>query len=82
MAQVDAAREAGDTVGGTVEVIAENVPIGLGSHVHWDRKIDAKVAQALMSINAVKAVSIGPGWELMEGLGLRVPGRHRARHGP
>ena len=69
MAQVDAAREAGDTVGGTVEVIAENVPIGLGSHVHWDRKIDAKVAQALMSINAVKAVSIGPGWELMEAWG-------------
>ena len=69
MAEVDAAREAGDTVGGTVEVIAENVPIGLGSHVHWDRKIDAKIAQALMSINAVKAVSIGPGWELMDAWG-------------
>lgn len=66
MAEVDAARAAGDTVGGSVEVIAENVPIGLGSHVHWDRKIDAKVAQALMSINAVKAVSIGPGWELLD----------------
>ena len=66
MAEVDAARAAGDTVGGTVEVIAENVPIGLGSHVHWDRKIDAKVAQALMSINAVKAVSIGPGWEILD----------------
>ena len=69
MAEVDAAREAGDTVGGTVEIIAENVPIGLGSHVHWDRKIDAKIAQALMSINAVKAVSIGPGWELAEAWG-------------
>lgn len=69
MAEVDAARAAGDTVGGTVEVIAENVPIGLGSHVHWDRKIDAKIAQALMSINAVKAVSIGPGWELAEAWG-------------
>ncbi len=63
MEEIDAAKEAGDTVGGTVEVVAENVPIGLGSHVHWDRKIDARVAQALMSINAVKAVSIGPGWE-------------------
>jgi len=63
MAEIDAAKEAGDTVGGTVEVIAEGVPIGLGSHVHWDRKIDGLVAQALMSINAVKAVSIGPGWE-------------------
>ena len=63
MEEIDSAKEAGDTVGGTVEVVAENVPIGLGSHVHWDRKIDARVAQALMSINAVKAVSIGPGWE-------------------
>ncbi|MDP6549677.1 MAG: chorismate synthase [Dehalococcoidia bacterium] len=63
MAEIDATKEAGDTVGGTVEVIAEGVPIGLGSHVHWDRKIDGLVAQALMSINAVKAVSIGPGWD-------------------
>ncbi len=63
MAEIDEAKEAGDTVGGTVEVIAENVPIGLGSHVHWDRKIDARIAQALMSINAVKAVSIGEGWD-------------------
>jgi chorismate synthase len=62
MVEIDEAKEAGDTVGGTVEVVAENVPIGLGSHVHWDRKIDARIAQALMSINAVKAVSIGEGW--------------------
>ena len=47
MAEVDAAREAGDTVGGVVEVIAEGVPIGLGSHVHWDRKIDAKISQGV-----------------------------------
>ncbi len=62
MLEIDEAKEAGDTVGGTVEVVAEGVPIGLGSHVHWDRKIDARIAQALMSINAVKAVSIGEGW--------------------
>ncbi len=62
MVEIDDAKEAGDTVGGTVEVVAEGVPIGLGSHVHWDRKIDARIAQALMSINAVKAVSIGEGW--------------------
>ncbi len=68
IAEIDAAKEAGDTVGGVVEVIADNVPIGLGSHVHWDRKIDGRIAQALMSINAVKAVSIGPGWETV---GLR-----------
>ena len=72
MAEIDAAKDAGDTVGGTVEVIAQNVPIGLGSHVHWDRKIDARIAQALMSINAVKAVSIGPGWETVDLRGSQV----------
>jgi len=72
MAEIDAAKEAGDTVGGTVEVIAENVPIGLGSHVHWDRKIDGRISQALMSINAVKAVSIGPGWEITDHRGSQV----------
>jgi chorismate synthase len=72
MAEIDATREAGDTIGGTVEVIAENVPIGLGSHVHWDRKLDGLIAQALMSINAVKAVSIGPGWEIIDQRGSQV----------
>ena len=72
IAEIDAAKEAGDTVGGVVEVIAENVPIGLGSHVHWDRKLDGRIAQALMSINAVKAVSIGPGWETVNLRGSQV----------
>jgi len=72
MAEIDAAKEAGDTVGGTVEVIAENVPIGLGSYVHWDRKLDGRISQALMSINAVKAVSIGPGWETADLRGSQV----------
>lgn len=63
IAAIDAAREAGDTVGGIVEVVAEGVVMGLGSHVQWDRRIDGRIAQALMSINAVKAVSIGEGWE-------------------
>ena len=66
MLAIDAAKEAGDTLGGTVEIVADNVPIGLGSHVHWDRKIDGLISQALMSINAVKAVSIGPGWEIID----------------
>ena len=66
MVAIDAAKEAGDTLGGTVEIVAENVPIGLGAHVHWDRKIDGLLSQALMSINAVKAVSIGPGWEIID----------------
>lgn len=72
VAEIDAAKEAGDTVGGTVEIIAENVPIGLGSHVHWDRKLDGLISQALMSINAVKAVSIGPGWETVDLRGSQV----------
>ena len=72
MLEIDAAKEAGDTVGGTVEIIAENVPIGLGSHVHWDRKLDGLISQALMSINAVKAVSIGPGWDIIGEWGSKV----------
>ena len=72
MKAIDDAKEAGDTVGGVVEVVATGVPIGLGSHVHWDRKIDARIAHALMSIHAVKAVSIGEGWESVEQRGSQV----------
>ena len=61
IAQIDAAREAGDTMGGSFEVIARGVPPGLGSHVQWDRKLDGRLAQALMSIPAIKAVGIGRG---------------------
>ena len=59
---IDAARNAGDTLGGVVEGRAHGVPIGLGSHVHWDRKIDGRLAQALMSIHSVKGVEIGGGF--------------------
>lgn len=61
IAEIDAAREAGDTAGGSFEVIARGVPVGLGSHVQWDRKLDGRLAQALMSIPAIKAVGIGRG---------------------
>src|SRR5205823_298727 len=61
IAEIDAAREAGDTMGGSFEVIARGVPVGLGSHVQWDRKLDGRLAQALMSIPAIKAVGIGRG---------------------
>lgn len=57
--EIDKAKEAGDTLGGKFEVIYENLPVGLGSFVHWDRMLDGKVAQAVMSIPAVKSVSIG-----------------------
>jgi len=60
---IDEAKEAGDTVGGFAEVIATGIPIGLGSHIQWDLKIDGRIAQAMMSINAVKAVSIGDGYD-------------------
>ncbi|MBI2335411.1 MAG: chorismate synthase [Deltaproteobacteria bacterium] len=59
MARVDEAKKAGDSVGGVFEVIVEGVPPGLGSHVHWDRKLDGRLAQALCSIQAVKGVEIG-----------------------
>ena len=59
----DAAKD-GDSLGGIVEVLAYGVPIGLGSHVHWDRKLDASLAQAIMSIQAVKGVEIGDGFEV------------------
>jgi chorismate synthase len=61
IAEIDRARDAGDTIGGSFEVIAHGVPPGLGSHVQWDRKLDGRLAQALMSIPAIKAVGIGRG---------------------
>jgi chorismate synthase len=63
IAAVKAAAKVGDSLGGVAEVLAYGVPVGLGSHVHWDRKLDANLAQAFMSIQAVKAVEIGEGWD-------------------
>jgi chorismate synthase len=64
VAEIQAAAKDGDSLGGVVEVLAYGVPVGLGSHVHWDRKIDALLGQALMSIQAVKGVEIGDGFEV------------------
>ena len=64
IAEIEAAAKDGDSLGGIVEVLAYGVPIGLGSHVHWDRKIDGLLAQALMSIQAVKGVEIGDGFDV------------------
>jgi chorismate synthase len=60
-AEVDAALKAGNTVGGIFEIVVHNVPVGLGSHAQWDEKLDGRLAQALMSVQAVKAVEIGAG---------------------
>ena len=62
-ARIDQAREAGDSLGGTFIVAALGLPVGLGSHVHWDRRLDGRLAQAVMSIQAVKGVEIGPAFE-------------------
>jgi len=69
---IDAARNDGDSLGGVVELWATGVPIGLGSHAHWDRKIDGLLAQALMSIHAVKGVEIGGGFGLAGQRGSQV----------
>ena len=69
---IKAAAKQGDSVGGIVEVVAHGVPVGLGSHVHWDRKLDALLAFGLMSIQAVKAVEIGDGWEVAGRLGSQA----------
>ena len=64
IAEIKAAAKVGDSLGGAAQVLAYGVPIGLGSHVHWDRKLDGLIGQALMSIQAVKAVSIGDAIEV------------------
>lgn len=64
MAVIDKAMVDGDTLGGVFQVVATGVPIGLGSHVHWDRRVSGRIAQAIMSINAVKGVEIGAGFSL------------------
>lgn len=61
IAEIDECQKAGDTLGGVVEVIAYGVPVGLGSHVHWDRRLDSRLAAALMGIQAIKGVELGDG---------------------
>ena len=83
IARIDAAKAAGDTLGGVVEVIALGLPVGLGSHVSWDSKLDGRLAQALMSIPAVKGVELGLGFEAARRKGSEVhdeilPGLSRA----
>src|SRR5262245_14467706 len=69
IAEIDAAKAAGDTLGGVVEVVARGLVVGLGAHVSWDRKLDGQLARAVMSIPAVKAVGIGAGFDA-----ARLPG--------
>ena len=71
-ARIDEAKAAGDTLGGEVEVVARGLPLGLGSHTHWDRKLDSRLAASLMSIPAVKGVEIGLGFEAARRPGSKV----------
>ncbi len=83
MAQVDAAQSDGDTLGGVFEVVALGVPIGLGSHVQWDRRLDSRLASALMSIPGIKGVEIGPAFENanLRGSSVHDPIRFGLRNG-
>ena len=72
IARIDEARSNGDTVGGVFEVVAHGLPIGLGSYVHWDRRLDAALAAAVMSINIVKGVEFGLGFEQTKRFGSAV----------
>jgi chorismate synthase len=77
-AAIDKAKENGDTIGGAITVVAENIPVGLGSHVHWDRKLDGRIGGAMLSIPAMKGVEIGeafgnvslPGTQVQDGIQL------------
>lgn len=87
IAHIDATKRAGNTLGGIVEVVVTGLPVGLGSHVSWDRKLDGRLAQAMLSIQAVKGVEIGIGFEAARRTGAEVhdeiepaDGRTRAGH--
>ena len=70
--RIDQAKKDGDTLGGEAQIVVRGLPVGLGSHVHWDRKLDGRLAGALMSIPAVKAVEIGMGFEAARRPGSEV----------
>jgi chorismate synthase len=88
IAEIDACKKEGDTLGGVVEVIATGLPVGLGSHVQWDRKLDGRLAHALLSLQAVKGVEVGIGFEaarvrgsqLHDEIGYDRELRHFTRH--
>ena len=70
--KIDAAKKEGDSIGGVVQVMAENMPVGIGSYVHYDRKLDGRIAQGVVSINAFKGVSFGEGFKAAEKPGSEI----------
>ena len=81
VADIDEASDRGDTLGGTFRIVARGVPLGLGSYVHWDRKLDGRLAQAVLSINAVKGVEFGAGFEGVSRPGSQFHDEIDYRHG-
>ena len=73
IAEIDACKKEGDTLGGIVEVVAVGLPVGLGSHVQWDRKLDGRLAHALLSLQAVKGVEVGIGFEAARETHVSMP---------
>jgi len=88
IAEIDECKKEGDTLGGVVEVVAMGLPVGLGSHVQWDRKLDGRIAHALMSLQAVKGVEFGKGFgaarvrgsQLHDEIGYDAAARRFTRH--
>lgn len=70
--KIEAAKEAGDTLGGVIEIVATNLPMGLGTHAHWENRLDARLAYALMGVQAIKGVEIGGGFDLASLPGSKV----------
>src|SRR5881628_514108 len=70
--RIDAAKRAGNTLGGVCEVVVDGLPVGLGSHVSWDRKLDGRIGAAIMSIPAVKGIEIGMGFQSSRVTGAEV----------
>lgn len=66
--KIDEAKKEGDSIGGVVQVMVENMPVAVGSYVHYDRKLDGRIAQGVVSINAFKGVSFGEGFKAAENL--------------
>jgi chorismate synthase len=80
VAEIDQAHKDGDTLGGVVEVVVHGLPPGLGSHVHWDRRLDARLAAALMGIQAIKGVEVGDGFGLAATPGIAGARRDRLHY--
>jgi chorismate synthase len=79
--EIEEAKQSGETLGGVIEVVCLGIPSGLGSHVHWDRKLDGRLAQAVMSIPAIKGIEIGPAFDNTKKQGTKVQDEIKIKNG-